>query len=166
MEAKVLFFFLAALVPLVTGFVWYHPKLFGTAWQKGTGLSPDVFKRGPKPLVFVVSYVLSVFLAAGLYGVVVHQIGVESLFATREGFGDPSSPLHQQYEAMMDAVKDVHRSFGHGAFHGALAGVFIALPILATNGMFARRAWRHNAINAGYWIVTLALMGGILCGYV
>jgi len=29
---------LAALIPLVIGFLWYNPKTFGTAWMKGADM--------------------------------------------------------------------------------------------------------------------------------
>lgn len=160
-----LYFFVAALIPLVVGFVWYHPALFGGAWQRGSGLPRELLEKGPKPIVFLVSYILGLFLAVGLYGVVVHQVGVASLFATREGFDDPSSPVHQQFTAMMSQVVDIHRSFGHGALHGTMAGIMLALPVIATNGMFERKNWKYNLINAGYWILTMMLMGGILCAF-
>lgn len=56
-----------------------------------------------------------------------------------------------------------YRTFKHGALHGAMTGIFIALPILATQAMFERKSLKYVLINAGYWIITLALMGGIVC---
>jgi hypothetical protein len=44
-----------------------------------------------------------------------------------------------------------------------MTGIFIALPILATQAMFERKSLKYVLINAGYWIITLALMGGIVC---
>tara|TARA_B110000091_G_C13629440_1_gene396476 strand:- start:583 stop:726 length:144 start_codon:yes stop_codon:yes gene_type:complete len=44
-----------------------------------------------------------------------------------------------------------------------LAGVLLALPILATNAMFEAKGFKYIAVNAGYWIISLALMGGIVC---
>jgi hypothetical protein len=41
--------------------------------------------------------------------------------------------------------------------------VLIALPILAIQAMFERKTIKYVAINAGYWIITIALMGGIVC---
>jgi hypothetical protein len=31
--------------------------------------------------------------------------------------------------------------------------------------LFERRSWKYIFINAGYWILTLTLMGGIICAY-
>jgi hypothetical protein len=39
------------------------------------------------------------------------------------------------------------------------------LPILATNALFERKGFKYIAINAAYWIITLAVMGGIICQF-
>jgi hypothetical protein len=59
----------AAISTMVVGFIWYHPAVFGKAWQKLTGMSDDKIKNGPGvgyALTFVASlfmgYVLSHFL--------------------------------------------------------------------------------------------------------
>ena len=54
-------------------------------------------------------------------------------------------------------------TFQHGAFHGALAGLTFALPILGIPALFERRSMTYILIHAGYWVLTLALMGGVLC---
>jgi len=43
-----------------------------------------------------------------------------------------------------------------------MAGILFALPILATNAMFERKSFKYIAINAGYWIITIGLMGGVI----
>jgi hypothetical protein len=53
---------LAALVPTIMGFIWYHPKVMGTAWQKATGLSDEAIKNANMPLIFGVSLLLSFLL--------------------------------------------------------------------------------------------------------
>ena len=63
----------------------------------------------------------------------------------------------------MTSDGDRFRTFKHGALHGGLVGGFIGLPILVINGLFERKGFKYGLINAGYWIITLAIMGGILC---
>ncbi len=54
----------------------------------------------------------------------------------------------------------------HGAFHGALVGgLFMALPVLTTNALFEQKNFKYIAINAGYWIICLGLMGGIVAAW-
>jgi len=50
--------------------------------------------------------------------------------------------------------------FVHGMFHGVMPALFIAAPVLVSNALFERRSMQHIIINAAYWILTLALMGG------
>ena len=65
--------------------------------------------------------------------------------------------------ALSDQFKDSFRTFKHGALHGCVGGFTIALPVLGINAMFERKGFKYVAINAGYLIVTIGLMGGILC---
>jgi hypothetical protein len=46
-----------------------------------------------------------------------------------------------------------------------MAGLFIAMPVLAINSMFENKGFKYNAINAGYWIVSMTLMGGVICQF-
>ncbi len=52
-----------ALVPMVLGFIWYHPKLFGTAWMNSLGFKEEDLEGGNMPLIFGLSYVLSCVIA-------------------------------------------------------------------------------------------------------
>ena len=53
-------------------------------------------------------------------------------------------------------------TFKHGAFHGGFLGLFVALPLIVQKALFEQRGLKYTLINVGYWVVTLALMGGIL----
>ena len=66
---------------------------------------------------------------------------------------------------MMGVYGNDFRTFKHGALHGTLTGVGIALPVVAINAMFEKRGFKYIAIHAGYWILTLLLMGGIICQF-
>ncbi|MGB1032650.1 MAG: DUF1761 domain-containing protein, partial [Flavobacteriales bacterium] len=98
--------------------------------------------------------------------IAIHQIGVFSLFAIVPDF-DPegTNELSVQFQNLQAQFKGMHRTFGHGALHGVLAGLFIALPLLATNALFERKGFKYISVNVGYWIVTLALMGGVVCAW-
>ena len=45
MEMNYLAMAVAALTTLVVGFVWYHPKVFGTAWMHAAGLTEEELKK-------------------------------------------------------------------------------------------------------------------------
>lgn len=38
--------FAASLIPMVMGFIWYHPKVLGTVWMKASGLTEEKTKEG------------------------------------------------------------------------------------------------------------------------
>jgi Protein of unknown function (DUF1761) len=51
------------LIPMLLGYVWYHPKVLGGSWMKSLGMTEDSMKEGNMPLIMGVSMLLSVFLA-------------------------------------------------------------------------------------------------------
>ncbi len=115
------------------------------------------------PLIFGVSYIMSFFMAFMLFAMVVHQSALGSLFMAEEGFGEGSGASFDQFTGLMEQFKGAFRTFKHGAFHGVLTGLLFVMPILTVIALFERKGFKYIAINSGYWIVTLALMGGILC---
>ena len=82
---------------------------------------------------------------------------------TPEGMKDPNSAVSIMVKNFMDAYGTNFRTFKHGMFHGFLASVMFALPIITINSLFERRGWKYVALHATYWAVCLMLMGGILC---
>lgn len=149
----------AAISALVVGFIWYNPKVFGNAWMQAAGMTDEQVKGGNMVKIFGLALIFAFLLATALPGIVIHQMGVFSLIG-----GDPSVAL-PSYEAFIADYSDAFRTFKHGALHGVLTGVFIALPIIGTNALFERKSAKYIFINAGYWIVTLGVMGAIICGW-
>ena len=45
MNINFLSLFLAALVPMVLGFVWYHDKMFLKPWMEATGMTKEKMNR-------------------------------------------------------------------------------------------------------------------------
>lgn len=164
MEFNLLTTALAALVPLVIGFIWYGP-LFKKAWMKEVGFTEESMQGANMALIFGLCFVLSFLLAFFLQTLVIHQFNVESVLIA-PGASELQGEAITYFEDFMATYGDRYRSFKHGVLHGALTGVFIALPILGTQAMFERKSFKYVAINAGYWIVTLGIMGGILCQWV
>jgi hypothetical protein len=155
--------FVAALVPMAMAFVWYNPKVMGTTWMSASGMTQEKSKKVQMPLVFGLSYLFSCMLASALLPLTIHQMHIYSIFATYEGLGVEGSDLMLSISNFLGDEINSFRTFKHGAFHGTLSGVFIALPILATNAMFEAKGFKYIAVNAGYWIISIALMGGIIC---
>ena len=156
----------SALIPLVIGFVWYNPKIgFGNAWMKASGVTEEDAAGGNMALIFGLTYVLSVLIAMALYPMVVHASAIDSLFLTEPGFQEAGSETMAFYDQIMEKVGGKHRTFGHGALHGASAALLFATPIFAINAMFERKGFKYIAVNMGYWIVSVALMGGVICQF-
>lgn len=129
--------FVAAISTLVLGFIWYHPKVFGTAWMQDSGMTEEKARQGNMAVTFGVTFVLGLLAAWGLshYGFAVHQ--------GHEGFN----------------------TFKHGVYHAGQIGLLFALPAMAINALFEQKSWRYILINAGYWVVCLSIMGGILSAW-
>lgn len=155
----------AALIPMILGFGWYHEKTFGKMWVEAANMTPEKIKSGNMPLIMGLAYLLSCFLAMTLLFMTVHQAGVYQLLSGVEGFEQPGTEATNFYESFMAKYGNLHRSFGHGALHGGIAGLMFALPVLATNALFERKGWKYILVNGGYWVVCTTLMGGVLCHF-
>ena len=87
----------AGLVPLLLGMVWYHPKVFGTAWMNIVGITPDMAEKAKSrmfPMMgialvasLVFAYVLAHFSLA--WGVFDWRGGLELGFWIWLGFQVP-----------------------------------------------------------------------------
>ncbi|MEN8856662.1 MAG: DUF1761 domain-containing protein [Flavobacteriaceae bacterium] len=165
METNFLIFALAALIPLIMGFIWHGPLLFQNAWMKQLGFTEESLKGGNMALIFILCYVFSFLMAFFLQFIVIHQTGVYSSLM-ESGATELSGDALTYYNDFMAKYGTNYRTFKHGALHGTLSGIFFILPVLATQAMFERKTVKYVAINAGYWIVTIALMGGIICQWV
>jgi len=157
--------FLTALIPLIIGFIWYNPKVFGKAWMKAADITEDKMKGANMLLIFGLTYLFSLFVSFGLMSLVIHQLSVFSILANEPGMQDPNSELMAYFNTFMAKYGNNFRTFKHGAFHGVIASVLLALPVLGINAMFERRGFKYIAINVGFWMVSFALIGGTICAF-
>ena len=165
MKINILITALAALIPVMLGFIWYHPKALGNAWQKAAGLSDDQIKNANMPLIFGLSLLFALMLSIGLNPMVIHQFHLGSLLMNEPGFADKSGEAWTEYQRLLSSYGNNFRSFGHGAIHGTIGGLFVVVPALITNALFERKGLAYGLINSGYWILCLALMGGVICAF-
>ena len=124
---------IATFIPMVVGFVYYNPKVFGNAWMKSLGITEEDIKKQNMAKTYGIAIVMSFILAFFLLNFN-NSPGQEGEFDT----------------------------FKHGAFHGMFLTIVVAMPILMTNGLFELKNLKNIFINIGYWLVTLVLMGGVL----
>lgn len=149
----------AAVLAVIIGFIWYHPKVFGTAWMRAAGLAEAELKGANMVKLSSLALLFAFMLGFSLEGIVIHQSGTLSLVGGKSANALPS------YEAFMVDYSEAFRTFKHGVLHGVMAGIFIALPILGTNALLERKSAKYILINSGYWIVALGVMGGIICSW-
>ena len=155
----------AALVPMIIGFIWYNPKVFGNAWIKASGLDEEKMKSANMILIFSLTYVFSFILAFIMQFLVVHQSHVTSLFFLQP-IDDSSTEMGALYQTIMQKLGSSYRTFKHGALHGTMSGFMIGLPILGINALIERKGFKYIAINVGYWMVCMGVMGGIVSAWV
>ena len=151
---------IAAVAALVIGALWYNPKFgFGNVWMRESGMTEEKMKSGKMGVIFGLSLLFAALLAVLLMQFTNHQWGALGMVG-----GEPEAAL-PSFEAFMGDYGTAFRTFKHGAFHGTLFGAFGALPIIGTIALFERKSAKYIFVNSGYWIVTLAIMGGIICGW-
>ncbi|WP_264552117.1 DUF1761 domain-containing protein [Flavobacterium sp. N2038] len=161
MEINFVALLLAAITTLVTGFIWYHPKVFGTIWMRENNFTPEQLKTGNMLKIFGLTYVFSLMITVILMALTIHQSGAVGMVG-----GPPMlANAKPSFAAFMADYGTAYRTFKHGALHGFMSGLFFALPIVGINGLFERKSWKYIFIHAGYWMLTLMLMGGIICAY-
>jgi len=124
---------IATFIPMIVGFVYYNPKVFGNAWMKSLGITEEDIKKQNMAKTYGIAIVMSFILAFFLLNFN-NSPGQEGEFDT----------------------------FKHGAFHGLFLTIVVAMPILMTNGLFELKNLKNIFINIGYWLITLVLMGGVL----
>ncbi|MHB1086161.1 MAG: DUF1761 domain-containing protein [Minisyncoccota bacterium] len=89
----------AGITNVIIGMIWYNPRVFGAAWMRMSGISPEALERGKKrmPLMvalgllssLVIAYVMSYFALA--WGVFDWVGAVELGFWCWAGFVAPVS---------------------------------------------------------------------------
>ncbi|NNE26352.1 MAG: DUF1761 domain-containing protein [Saprospiraceae bacterium] len=120
---------IAAFIPLIVGYIWYHPKVFGNAISAQIHGEPTEKKHSP--LVYIVTLFLSLLMA----------MLIGAILSTH----DPA---------------DVNLT--HGAFHGAMASIFMAIPAFAIIALFEAKSMKYILIHAFYWLISMAIMGMII----
>ena len=148
----------AALVPTLTGFVWYSEKAFGNTWMREGNLKKEDLEKNNMLVVIGFSLLFSFFIAFIMQFLVIHQTGAT---AAAMDIKDVDPSVLQNY---LDAYGNTYRSFHHGALHGTMTGILLAFPLIAINGLFERKSWKYIFVHAGYWTLTLSIMGSIICG--
>ncbi len=159
----------AALVPMVIGFIWYHPKVFGSIWMRESGMTEEKTKQGNMFLKLGLSLFFSLMIALVMNSVVVHDgfIDGATYYKTNKTMKpEPGSELANWVDYYKTNLAADNHIFTHGAFHGFfLFGLLFVLPVLATNAVFEAKSWKYVMVNSCYWMLSVTLMGGIIAAW-
>lgn len=121
----------AAVAYMALGFVWYHPRVFGTAWMRLTGMDPEAAQQMDARVVWSMlgGFVVAVVVAF-----------IFSHFAVAWGVYDAGTALGLAFWAWLG---------------------FIA-PVFANTVLWGRKPMRLFFIDAGYWLVALAVIALVI----
>jgi hypothetical protein len=81
----------ATLATQVIGFIWYHPKVFGSLWQEATGINEEKLKKANMLLTMILSMIL-------MFGV------AYELKYVAHGGSEFTTFKHGAYHAFMDGI--------------------------------------------------------------
>ncbi len=165
MAFNLLIIALSAFIPLVVGFIWYHPNVLGKAWMQANKFTQKDVESGNMPLILVLTYFMSFLMGTVITFLVIHQNHLFSVFADVPAASEQGTTLNLYISEFMSNYGNKFRTFGHGAFHGLFTVVFFVLPMITINALFERRGAKYIFIHVGYWLISISLMGGVLCQF-
>ena len=88
MQVNFIVILIAAIVPMLIGFIWYNPKVLGTAWMKAADVSEEKMKGANMAAIFGLSFLFSFFLSMAIQFMVIHQWSFFSILANEPGLQD------------------------------------------------------------------------------
>jgi hypothetical protein len=165
MEQKLMVNLTAAAVPVVVGAIWYNPYLLGAIWGGTAGIAKEKMNPGRVLLTIALTYIAGYYIAGSLGSIVIHQHGLYGMLAGDPDMKDKTSALAQTVQGLMDKYGHNYRTFKHGAYHGMWTGICFILPVLVIIGFTECKKITWILIHAAFWVICLALMGGIICEY-
>jgi len=148
---------ITSLIPFIFGLVWFHPKVFGE-WTKSAGLNKETNNKKIKPIRLLLTIILNFLISLGLFQMAVHQASVFSLVG-----GNVESLTNGIGKEFMETYGSNYLSFKHGITHGVMTTILFVVPIIGYITIFDKKSSKYFWVYCGYWLICLALMGGILC---
>ena len=150
----------AAVASLLIGSVYYNPKVFGTIWMKESVVNYDPENKPNMIKMLSLHFICAFFIAIILQFLVVHQTGAVGMVG-----GNPEKAL-PSFAAFMTDYGTAFITFKHGALHGTMTGLFFVTPLFGITALYEGRSFKYVMVASGYWIISCAVMGAIICGWV
>ena len=134
-EVNYLAVLLAGIAAMVVGFVWYGPMLFAKEWMKLMGHTAESMKGAKDEMAktYSISFVLALVTAYVLAHV---------MFLSQNFFQNPMLTT--------------------GLMTAFWMWLGFVMPVQVTDVLFGGKKWKLFAINTGYQLVTLLVMGVII----
>jgi Protein of unknown function (DUF1761) len=156
---------LAGLIPMVVGFIWYNKNVMGGVWMRESGYDAATAKTPNMGTVLGVGLLFSVMMSMNMMSVVIHPMGLYSMLADEPSMTDPNSDLSKTVADLMSKYGSHFRTFKHGVLHGVLTCLFFALPVIGMSALYEQKSAKYIAVHVGYWVISLGLMGGVICAF-
>ena len=137
--------FVAGLVPMAIGYLWYG-VLFEKQWMESLNFTKKDVEGGNMAVIYGVSILFAMILAAAI------KIDIEMTHKTVNDAGE--------------LIFGSFHTFQHGALHGLGIGFILGIPALISNSLFQRNTGKNILLNVAYWLLTFAIMGGILDAWI
>jgi hypothetical protein len=164
MDLKWQLLLFTTLIPLLFAFIWYHPTFLGRFWRTPDVGFPNLTGGSgvKKIFIFLISgFMLSIFLIP----VVIHQMGFRASLQSPELMTE-GSEVYEYAKNYMEKYGTNFRTFKHGVLHGFMSALFCVLPVLVVVSLIQSTPLRKVFVHAGYFVVILSLMGGVICAFI
>lgn len=131
----------AGLIPMILGALWYGP-IFGKQWYASMGKTEEEMLPNNMAVTYGIALLAAMVLSFSM------KMFIEF--------------MHKDVNAAGELFFGSFHTFGHGAFHGFFAFIFIVFPVMLSYSLFHKKTAKNIIINMAFWAVTMAIMGGIL----
>ena len=159
MTPNIIVILASALIPFIIAYIWFQKDLFGGShWHSMADMSAEKSAAPVKPLKLLLSIVLNVFLAFGMYLFSIHETGVFGMVG-----GETELMKTGTAAAFLSEYGGKFHTVTHGIAHGIGATLFFALPFLGYVVIFEKKSAKYFFVYLGYWLISLVLMSIVIC---
>jgi len=131
----------AALVPMILGGLYYGP-LFGKQWAASTGKTMEELEPNNKAVTYGLALLVAFILAFSI------KTNIEL--------------THKDVNSAGELIFGSFHTFKHGALHGLMTGVLVVTPVIVSLSLFHKMSAKNILLNVVFWLLAMALMGGIV----
>ena len=151
---------LTSLIPLLLAFIWFKPSIYSIIFKEWDS-SQYEFKLNfsSASILLILGFMYSIAVSYQ----VIHQLHFQSLLMNEVGFLTGEGNAFKDLIYVFELYGKNFRSFKHGVFHGVLNAIFIVLPILVYGKFSSQVSWKSIFFQWLFWVISGAIMGGIIC---